>query len=170
MINLSCRSRFFSVCTAIVLFCSALPVATVAQVAKPLRGFPTVIAGDLLKIDDTLVQLYGIDAPEIKQTCARKTIEYPCGKVAIAGLMDLTAGLKTVSCYPKGRTAEGVLIARCLDPQKFDLSQQMVYIGWALALPDADNLFHQIQGKAQNARRGLWQGHVTPPWRWRAGQ
>ena len=42
----------------------------------------------------------------------------------------------------------------------------MLHTGWALALPDEDNVFHHIQQKAQIAKRGLWKGLVTPQWRW----
>lgn len=138
-----------------------------AQTGKPISGPVTVIEGDLLEVGGTLVRLYAIDAPEMKQTCEGKTRVYACGVIAKTGLMDLTAGVKSVTCQPKGKTADGVVVALCRDPQGFDLSQQMVYTGWALALPDAKNLFHTIQQKAQKAKRGLWKGHVVRPWRWR---
>jgi len=137
-----------------------------AQSDQVISGAPSVIAGDLLEVGGTRVRLYAIDAPEVDQMCERKGKQYPCGTVSIAALKDLTAGLTRVTCFPTGKTADGTLIARCQDPQKFDLSQQMVYTGWALALPDAATLFHDLQQKSQTAKRGLWKGQVTPPWRW----
>ncbi|NQV98239.1 MAG: thermonuclease family protein [Rhodospirillales bacterium] len=138
-----------------------------AQTEKPITGSPRVLEGDLLRVGDTLVRLYAIDAPEMKQTCEGKTRIYPCGAVAATGLMDLTAGLTSVTCQPRGKTVDGVIIALCTDPQGFDLSRQMLYTGWALALPDAEIAFHRIQEEAQQAKRGLWAGHVERPWRWR---
>lgn len=170
MIRLSHRAQVLVLFLAATVLAVASARSVQAQSNRSISGPPNVIAGDLLKVGDTLVRLYAIDAPEINQTCERKGKEYPCGTVSIAGLKDLTAGLTLVTCYPNGKTSEGIVVARCEDPQKFDLSQQMVYTGWALALPDAANLFHDIQAKAQKAKRGLWKGHVTPPWRWRMKQ
>ena len=137
-----------------------------AQSIDQISGKPRVIEGDLLQVGQTLVRLYAIDAPNKGQLCQGKTREYPCGTVATTGLMDLIATVDTITCYPKGNVIDGAVVAMCKDPQGFDLSQQMVYTGWALALPDADTLFHRIQEKAQKAKRGLWKGQVTPPWRW----
>lgn len=135
--------------------------------SESVTGPVRVIEGDLLQVGNRVVRLYGIDAPEMKQTCEGETRVYPCGAIARTGLMDLTAGVRSVTCTPRGTTFEGVMIARCTDPQGFDLSQQMLYTGWALALPDAENFMHEIQKKAQIAKRGLWKGKVERPWRWR---
>ncbi len=134
---------------------------------ETFKGPVRVLEGDLLKVGNTVVRLYGIDAPEMKQTCEGKTRVYPCGAVAKTGLMDLTAGVNFITCVPRGVTPDGIVVARCTDPQGFDLSQQMLYTGWALAVPDAENFMHEIQKKAQTAKRGLWKGQVERPWRWR---
>ncbi len=153
-----------------VLMVLGLGGSAIAQSETRIAGKPIVVEGDALDIGKKRVRLYAIDAPEADQVCQRNDKNYPCGTVSIAALKDLTAGVQRVTCHPIKVSADGLVIARCLDPQKFDLSQQMVYTGWALALPDAPNLFHEIQAKAQKAKRGLWKGHVTPPWRWRAAQ
>lgn len=162
----SLRPYFVSAFMIIGVFVGVLSIGH-AQTPQPISGPVRVIEGDLVRVGETLVRLYAIDAPEMKQTCEGKTRVYPCGVVAKTGLMDLTAGLQSITCYPTGRTQDDAVVAQCRDPQGFDLSQQMVYTGWALALPDANNLFHSIQQKAEKAKRGLWKGHVVRPWRWR---
>ena len=149
-----------------VIVLIAAPEQGYAEVKSLIAGPPRVVEGDLLFVGETRVRLYAIDAPELDQMCERKTRQYPCGRVAATGLMDLTAGVARITCIPKGKAGDGTIIALCKDAQGFDLSQQMLYTGWALALPDASNLFHQIQEKSQKAKRGLWKGQVIPPWRW----
>ena len=151
---------------SVVVFGSFVSIGY-SQTSKPISGPLQVIEGDLLQVGDTFVRLYAIDAPEMKQTCEGKTRVYPCGVIAKTGLMDLTAGLQSITCHPTGKMLNGIIVAMCIDPQGFDLSQQMLYTGWALALPDAENRFHSIQQKAEKAKRGLWKGHVERPWRWR---
>ncbi len=159
--------------TVMVIVFAALLVAAYflktaeAQSVDPISGVPRVIEGDLLQIGNVVVRLYGIDTPEKGQTCEGKTRVYPCGHVATLGLMDLLAGIDRVVCTAEDEMPDGTLIAMCRDPQGFDLSQQMLYTGWAFALPDAPFLFHQVQEKAQKAKRGLWKGTAIPPWRWR---
>jgi len=135
--------------------------------SEKITGQPQVIEGDILKVGGQMFRLYGIDAPEMGQTCMGPKREYDCGRIATTGLMDLTAGVKSVTCEKKETGSDGITIARCLDPEGFDLSRQMIYTGWALALPDAGAGLHQLQAKSRQARRGLWKGEVTPPWDWR---
>jgi len=133
-------------------------------------GKPVVLEGDLLSIGSQTFRLYGIDAPEKEQTCKGKNRTYDCGHISTTGLMDLTAGVSSVACEPLGPDPEGVMIARCLDPEGFDLSRQMIYTGWALASPRSSEDLHQLEAKSRAARRGLWKWQVTPPWQWRVEQ
>jgi len=144
-----------------------LPISVGAEQGGSIVGPPKVIEGDLLKVGNTVVRLYGIDAPERDQTCRGESREYDCGYIAATGLMDLTAGLSSITCRIEGRTADGTTVASCSDPHGFDLSQQMIHTGWALALPGAEARYHRIEEKSRAAKRGLWKGTVTPPWEWR---
>ena len=46
-----------------------------------------------------------MDAPEIGHICDGKSLPYDFGWTATTGLMDLTAGVAQVMCYPKDRSA-----------------------------------------------------------------
>ena len=141
---------------------ASLPAVAATMVSGPVE----VLEGDLLRVGGQTVRLYGIDAPEKGQMCAGPKREHDCGHIAATGLMDLTAGVERVTCEILGKAFDGNPIARCIDPQGFDLSRQMLYTGWAFATPAASVGFHQLAEDAQSARRGMWKWQVMRPWRW----
>src|SRR5262245_33962091 len=56
-------------------------------------GAGPVIDGDTLEISGTRIRLWGIDAPEIKQSCEGRDKQiYECGRAAADALSDLTRG------------------------------------------------------------------------------
>ena len=57
------------------------------------------IDGDSLMVSDQEVRLFGIDAPELMQTCTRNGEPWNCGQVAKDQLAKLIAG-KQVVCVP----------------------------------------------------------------------
>lgn len=129
-------------------------------------GAATAISGDMIELQGQRYCLDGIDAPEQGQTCKlRSGKPYDCGHIATTALMDLLAGA-TVRCTPSGARGDACQVARCA-ADGFDLSANMVHTGWALADPKAAARFGAIEAKAKQAKRGIWRGDFTPPWRWR---
>ena len=59
------------------------------SLAANLQGSPRVIDGDTIEIASTKIRLFGIDAPESKQTCFADKSEYACGEAAAQALRDL---------------------------------------------------------------------------------
>jgi endonuclease YncB( thermonuclease family) len=141
-----------------------------AEVAGP----PRVVDGDSLEVQGTVIRLYGIDAPELGQSCRIGARAYDCGRIARTALLDLTAGV-TVTCQlapasPEGGTEGGAdgRIGRC-SADGYDLSEGMAYTGWALALRRVSERYVAFEDRARAARRGLWKGRFVAPWDWRAG-
>ena len=132
---------------------------------ETVTGLPEVLAGDLIEVEGRRFRLYAIDAPEPGQRCLLRKL-YDCGEVARGALLDLTAGIP-VTCAPL--TAEGPEVARC-QAAGYDLSEGMVYTGWALAdrAVSEDYLAFEQEAKAKN--HGLWRGRFVPPWDWRRGE
>lgn len=141
-----------------------------------MRGVAQIVDGDSLEVAGRTYDLAGVDAPELAQRCTREERFYDCGLLAQAALMDLTAGVQ-VECrrLVQQPASGGVPLARCT-AGGYDLSEGMVYTGWALIPPSgsaADQYraaFGPIQQGARERRRGLWKGAFVEPWAWRQGQ
>lgn len=149
--------------------------------SDPLIGRATVIDGDTLEIHDRRVRLWGMDAPEGRQSCTRDSRAYRCGTEA-ARHLDRLIGDRPVTCIPHGRPDRyGRMVARCEviadcdrgeDCRTFrrDLGAWMVADGWALDDPRySDGAHAEQQWEAEQARRGLWAGSFITPREWRKG-
>src|SRR4051812_25279097 len=68
--------------------------------------------GDTLTVGDREVRLFGVDAPEFDQTCARDGKQWACGAAAADALMALATG-KDVQCVSKGTDQYGRILGRC---------------------------------------------------------
>ena len=144
-----------------------------AAAQKEISGTARVIDGDSLEIAGIRLSLAGVDAAETGQRCARDDRLVDCGIAAKAQLSDLTAGV-TVSCVmlglsgPTHDAVEGIR-AHCAS-DGYDLSEGMVYTGWALVEPGAALLYRNFERDAEASARGLWRYRFVAPWEWREGQ
>jgi endonuclease YncB( thermonuclease family) len=141
-------------------------------------GRAKVVDGDTIEIGDRRIHLYGIDAPEFKQTCRLGERTYACGEEAAFALADEIAQA-TLVCDPVDVNRFGRVIAVCwLGPE--DVNARMVSRGWALAHrgaspsreagPSAPEAYVAAEDEARLAGRGLWRGEFDPPWEWRAAR
>ena len=146
-----------------------LALAAAPTSADEVTGPPTVVSGDLLEVGGQRLRLAGIDAPEPGQSCRLSDRSYDCGRISATALMDLTAGVE-VRCAAEPAAADGrPALATCFAGD-YDLSEGMVYTGWALADPESGGRYKRLETGAKKARRGLWRGSFEPPWVWRARQ
>ena len=146
--------------TALLLAIAARPA--IAETRSTLK----VIDGDTIELDGRTFRLYGIDAPELGQTCLIRERPYDCGAVARAALLDLTAGA-TVTCEtapPTPGHAAGDGRSGICNARGYDLSEGMTYTGWALALRRVSDRYLIFEERARAARRGLWKGRFDTPW------
>ena len=153
------------------------PYAAAGATETPIVGTARVIDGMTFEIAGTRVRLYGIDVPDLAQTCERNGRTIPCGNVSRTALMDLVAGAQ-VSCKPAagGRAANsleirpsgGPVVATC-SAGGFDIGNNMVHTGWALADPKtAPRRYRKTETKARARKVGLWRMKFDLPWDWRA--
>jgi len=110
-----------------------------------------------LRVGERLVRLHGIAAPRPGDQCplAAKTI--PCGHVATTALMDLTAGADAICQTHGAPNAGGITPATC-EAGGYDLSEGMIYTGWARPNNVATARYREVEAGARKRKRGLWRG------------
>jgi endonuclease YncB( thermonuclease family) len=134
-----------------------------------------VIDGDTLQSGAEIIQLYGIDAPELGQICRRNGKPWTCGLEAAFALQKLVSlSGSPVVCKEwrelrQTRGAHGELIRVCLVGADQDLAQAMLRNGYGMALPGSFPYYGQIERQAKQAGLGIWASDFTPPWEWRRG-
>ena len=134
---------------------------------QALSGRAQVVDGDRLDVAGARVRLFGIAAPDLRQTCTNGDgHEYWCGRDSARALAVLI-GSNDISCKPpeRGRYAQDV--ALCIVHGR-DLSEAMLRAGQAiLTVRYSDGLYAAAQRDAQGAKRGLWAGPFETPGEWR---
>jgi endonuclease YncB( thermonuclease family) len=126
------------------------------------------IDGDTLRSADTEVKLYGIDAPELTQTCTGADgKDWDCGKAAQAKLKTLI-GRKAVDCEPRAKDKFNRTVAVCRTSSVPDLGEAMVREGLAVNFGGrTEGPYQDAEIEAEAAKRGLWSGTFDQPSAWR---
>jgi endonuclease YncB( thermonuclease family) len=93
------------------------------------------IDGDSLRAgDDSEYRIFGIDAPELHQTCKEANGKaWACGRAAKARLTTLIKG-GNVACEAKGKDRYGRTVAVCSAEGVADLGEAMVRQGYTIDL------------------------------------
>ena len=136
-------------------------------------GDVSVLDGDTIKIGATTIRLYGLEAPELRQTCGAERRD--CGARAREALLNLVDG-RLVECQAQvtrnGTRVEtfGRPLMRCwVDGQ--DLTELMISQGEGIQYRDAENpedlgyAWHEIRARAEN--KGIWTACFYEPGEWR---
>lgn len=145
---------------ALVFFWSA------SALAENLTGPAKVIDGDTIEIQGQRVRLFGIDAPEGKQTCQRDGQPWRCGQESSAALAGKVNG-QTVTCAPRGSLDRYKRTVAICYVGEFDMNDWLVRKGWALAYRQFSTRYVETENEARSNKRGIWAGEFQPPWEWR---
>lgn len=121
-----------------------------------------VIDGDSFWRGESEIRLYGIDAPEYRQSCKdRAGQEWPCGRDAMRALKH-TIGGRDVACEIRDTDRYDRLVAVCKSGS-LDLNQEMIRQGWAVSF----GAYGSLEAEARRNRRGIWRGDFERPQEWR---
>ena len=127
------------------------------------------IDGDTLRAGDgSEYRLFGVDAPELHQTCKEANGKsWACGRAAKAKLTTLIKGGK-VQCEERAKDRYGRSIAVCSAEGVPDLGQALVAQGYAIDLGGATgNPYKDEEAEVKAAKRGIWRGTFERPSDWR---
>lgn len=127
-----------------------------------LSGKVRVLDGDSLVVNGVEVRLYGVDAPEYRQTCRRDGEPWPCGVEAARALRSMLSG-RDVTCRTRDEDRYGRVVAVC-NAAGLDLGAAMVRGGYALAY----GAYEKDEREARDARRGIWSSTFESPAAFRA--
>lgn len=157
---------------ALALFLALTITLPAAAQTPQIVGKARVIDANSIDIAGQRIGLFGIDAPDAKQTCLAAGRRYDCGRNAGFALSQIV-GRHWVYCHEKGRDGNGAILAVCnlageAGPEN---NATMVDTGWALADRNVPNTHYpRLEEKARQAKAGLWQGLFVAPWEWRRGK
>lgn len=126
-----------------------------------------VADGDSFAVGGQRIRLFGIDAPELAQSCEDGSgRRYRCGQAAAAALARLI-GTERPDCSERDRDPYGRSVAICSAGGR-ELNRAMVAEGWAIAFTRYSRDYVADEAAARRARRGLWQGRFERPDQYRS--
>jgi len=127
------------------------------------------IDGDSLRAGDgTKYRIFGIDAPELKQTCKEADgEEWLCGRAAKVKLTKLIKG-GSVTCEIKDTDRYSRSVALCSAAGVPDVGEALVRDGYAIDLGGKTGYaYAAVEREAREAKRGIWRGTFQRPGAWR---
>ena len=125
----------------------------------------TVTDGDTIRMGDERIRFSGIDAPEIKQTCIHKELEFNCGEFSKNLLIEKIAD-QEVNCIRETKDQYGRTLAECFIGKE-SLSSYLVREGYAFAYRKYSNKFVADEEYAKRNRNGMWSMQFLFPWEYR---
>lgn len=147
-----------------------LPVLLVAAAspaaAEDFTGAGRAVDGDSLFVGGREVRLFGIDAPEYRQTCRVGWSNWSCGSDAAATLRTMVDA-RQLTCSSRDRDVYGRTVASCR-AGGVDLAAAMLEKGLAIALENAPASYAALADRSKAQRAGIWGSEFDAPAVYRA--
>ena len=152
---------------AIIATVAAGFILAAPAISAEITGSVRVIDGDTLELAGNRIRLWGIDAPETRQTCeGRQGQTYECGRDSKAVMIELTRD-RVVTCEPRDEDRYGRTVAVCRT-EAGDINAAIVRRGWAVDWPRySQGAYSREQEAARQDGLGIWAGRFQMPWDWR---
>ncbi len=145
-----------------------------SEQVKEIRGYAKIIDGDTIKINSKKIRLYGIDAPEKKQTCKKSYLKignfffnknYLCGHVS-TNMLTKKINNQIIKCKIKDVDRYNRFIGECYKRNE-NLNSWLVSHGYAVAYRKYSKKYISDEINAKNNKLGIWQGKFEMPWNFR---
>ena len=134
--------------------------------ANEIIGVPKIIDGDTIKILKKTIRMHGIDTPEKKQMCIKKSKQYNCGQVATEALIKKINKKQVVCSVQKKLDRYKRYIGTCF-VEKVNLNKWLVRNGFAVAYRRYSKEYIADEAYAKENKLGLWSGYFMNPEKWR---
>lgn len=127
-----------------------------------------IIDGDSFRSEDSEYRIYGIDAPEYRQTCTEADgTPWNCGRDARDALQS-EMRTKDYSCEVRAKDQYQRAVVSCTDSDGRDLGASLVRQGAAFSGTSFDELIYSKEERqAERLRKGIWRGEAMRPEKWR---
>jgi endonuclease YncB( thermonuclease family) len=146
---------------AILFAALALSAETACVPQERISGRAKITDGDSFEIGATHLRLFGVDAPEGRQSCTRAGRTWACGDEAARKLRSLV-GNTTIVCTRRDVDDYERIVAVCRSG-RVDLAAEMARAGLAVAYLRYSRDYVDEENEARAARRGLWAGEFERP-------
>jgi endonuclease YncB( thermonuclease family) len=142
--------------------------ATTPSYAGSAASPAMAIDGDTVQLNGQVVQLYGIDAPELGQLCLAGDTWHPCGLAAAHELnKQLRLSRRNIECQPADASGSS---ERVCFAGNVDVAEALLEAGYVVASATANPDYRELEQKARGAGLGLWQTQFVAPSAWRQGE
>lgn len=146
----------------------ALLLLSSSNVLASETGPVRVVDGDTIEVNGTVFRINGIDAPEYGQTCGVSGSEWPCGKDAMALMVELV-GDGDVTCEAIEPDGYGRIVGTCY-VDGLDIGSEIVRQGFAWAFVRYSTVYVDVENEARLAGLRIWSGPAQPAWEYRAAR
>ena len=150
------------------------PIISISS-EKVILGKAKVIDGDTIKINKEKIRLYGIDAPEKKQTCKKIYLSflifnfqknYKCGEKSTLALSKKLKKEKIKCILRDNKDRYKRNIGTCYIKNQ-DINAWLVKSGHALAYRKYSTKYVPEEEYANENKLGIWRGTFMSPEKWR---
>lgn len=139
-----------------------------AETEATLSGPARALDGDRLQMGETVVRLWGIDAPELEQSCVRAGAFWPCGRKAYDHLAAFLDG-QIVTCRVMPESLPSRTVGKCA-VHGLDVAAELATRGFAMVPPNGTQYYIPNRNEGRTRGAGLWSGVYINPWEWRQGK
>jgi len=134
---------------------------SVQAMAGP-NGTVRVIDGDTIDVGGTRVRLYGVDAPEVSQTCdTAEGVTWACGDW-VRGVLETRIEGRIADCEFHGWDRYDRVIGTCHVDGR-DIAEELVRDGLAFAYRRYSLDYVKVEKAAAAKGRGLWGSVLQSP-------